>query len=484
MTETQYRKADSKVLPVSLIIITGIFLNMLGGVMTQGGNIPVFTTIAICIISAIVNVATYCLLKGTSKCGVIMIMSTLLASIVMIVCVDVILYYMIAMATVVMSMAYMHMGITLTCGLASMIMTIGKVAVLISKGAITVTEAGTTIFIMIFILTAVFYVTKLRMIFNKENLESEKDSARKQFEAAEKMSHISEDIVTNFDEADRYIKGLAEAIDNSNSAVQSIASNIEATTRSIQEQEQKCQEIQYNTQNAKDQTEKMVEESQKTLEEVKRGTVAMEELHSHAQSVEKNNTETVAYVEALNARTENVADILGTIASISSQTNLLALNASIEAARAGEAGRGFAVVADQIRVLSEQTKMATENISGILGELSSDVKSVTTSIGNSVESIEIQNRLIDETKEKFDAIDYGVNELISVILGFRKTMEDIKDSTDVIAEGIAGLSASSQEVAATSDAEAQNVAQVVDDMTKVNLTLTNIYNLAQELKNE
>lgn len=36
MTENQYRKADSKVLPVSLIIITGTVLNMLGMIFLKG----------------------------------------------------------------------------------------------------------------------------------------------------------------------------------------------------------------------------------------------------------------------------------------------------------------------------------------------------------------------------------------------------------------------------------------------------------------
>lgn len=484
MTERQYRKADSKVLPVSLIIMTGIFLNMLGMIMTPGGGVTAYIVSAACIMGAIVNILTYARVKGTKNCGIIMILTTLIVSCVMIVSIDAIAYYMIAVAAVVMCMAYMDMRITLLCGMSTMLVVIGKIAILVTKEKIAAVEAGTTFFILMFILTAVFYVTKLRMLFNKENLEAVEEGAKKQMETAAKISHVSENIVVNFDKADHYIKELSGAISTSNASMQSIAASIEVTTQSIQEQAQRCQDIQQNTQNAKEQTEKMVEASNKTLKEVKEGVDAMEELHNHAQSVENNNNETVAYVKTLNERTSKVADILSTIVNISSQTNLLALNASIEAARAGEAGKGFAVVADEIRVLSEQTKQATENIAGILNELSSDVESVTTSIGSSVDSIGKQNRLIEETKGKFDAIDNGVNELMSVIQTFEKTIADITDSTSVIADGITGLSESSREVVAASNEGTELMAQSVDNMNKVDATLSNIYDLAQELKSE
>ena len=482
MTEAQYKKADSKVLPVSLIIITGIFLNMIGLITSQGGNVQLYVTTAACVLGAIINIITYVKTKGTKKCGITMIIAALVVCCVMIVCIDTVGYYMIAMATVVMSMAYMYMTITLTCGISAMVFVIAKIVVLAIGGKVSAIEGGTAVFIMLFILAAVFYVTKLSMIFNKENLDRVAREAQIQMETAQKMGHVSENIVSNFDIADSSIKELSMAVNTSNSSMQSIASSIEETTQSIQEQAQRCQDIQNNTQDAKERTNKMVEASKRTLDEVKQGVGAMEELHNQAQSVEKNNDETVAYVNALNERTAKVADILNTIVKISAQTNMLALNASIEAARAGEAGKGFAVVADQIRVLSEQTKMATENISGILAELSSDVESVTTSIGNSVESVAEQNRLIDVTKERFDVIDAEVNDLILVIRSFEGIIGDITESTDVIAEGINNLCVNSQEVVSISGEGTQLMAKAVEDMETVKETLGNIYQLAQDLK--
>ena len=185
------------------------------------------------------------------------------------------------------------------------------------------------------------------------------EGAEKQKLATERMTHVSENVVTHFDAANTYVKELNEALHTSDVSMQNIAVSIERTANAVQRQSEMCQDIRNSTHNAHTQTEQMVTASNKALEDVSDGAKAMEKLHSHAQNVERDNNETVSYVEALNERAKQVADILGTIVSISSQTNLLALNASIEAARAGEAGKGFAVVADQIRNLAELITKST-----------------------------------------------------------------------------------------------------------------------------
>ena len=482
MTTQQYRRADSKVFPTIMVVVIGIILNLFGLVSVEGPKPKIFVAIAVGFIGMVTCIVSYIKFKGTKTCGLVMPIAAAVTYIVMVLCVDIVFFYPLLSAILVIMMAYSDFSRIATVGGAMMVVFVIKTIVLCAGGKVSMMEGGTTIVVMAFIHVSVLVVTKLLNRFSDENLKTVEEGAAKQKEAAERMSQVSESIITHFDEANGYIRDLNGAISTSNFSMQNIASSVENTAKAIMEQTQMCQDIQNNARDAKSQTDEMVNASSKALMDVSQGAKAMEELHNHAQLVEKENRDTVAYVEALNDRAGQVADILGTIMNISSQTNLLALNASIEAARAGEAGRGFAVVADEIRVLSEQTKQATESISRILNELNKDVDGVTTSIGRSVNAVEQQNALIQETKDKFDEIDNGVNELMGVINNFKVVIEEITEATSVIADGITDLSANSEEVAATSNEGSQLMTKAVDDMGKVNNSLGNIYSLAKELK--
>ncbi len=484
MTEKQYRKADSMVFPTVLVLMIGILLNMVGMVATGGFNAGMQVVTVVSAIGMLATIIIYKKFKGRKICGILMTVIATIVYLIMVMLVDAIFFYMLALAVFVIQMAYLQRRRILIGAGIVLPFFIAKTMILSKNGVVSPTDAGTSIVIMLFVIASVLVITKIWIMFNKENLDIVKEGAEKQKEAAERMTHVSEQIVAHFDGANKSVRSLDDAINTSNVSMQDIASNIENTAHAIQKQSHMCQDIGDNTKDAKAQADTMAEASAKALEDVALGADAMEKLSGHAENVARDNKETVEYVVALNERTKNVENILGTIVSISSQTNLLALNASIEAARAGEAGKGFAVVADEIRGLSEQTKAATENITAILTELNDDVERVTTSITRSVKTVEEQNELIEETKGKFDAINSGVNQLMDIINDFKRVIGDITESSGVIADGITALSANSQEVAAAASDGTRIMTQAVDDMGEVKTALTNIYHLAQELKSE
>ena len=467
MTEKQYKKADSMVFPTLMVVMVGTFLNMMG-MAGQGSGMLLVTVISA--LGAVLTVLFYKTCNGTKKCGIYMAFTAIVVMVFVIFFVDAQFFYMLVAPVFIAQMAYLEKKrILITAAVIAPVYAIRSI-MLANKGLASLTEAGTSIVILVLIIVSVYNITKIWIAFNDENLET--------------VRRVSEELVSHFDEANHYIANLDDVLNTSNMSMCDIASSIESTAQEIQNQSQMCVGIENNTQHAKTQADTMVEASGEALKEVLLGAEAMDVLHTRAQDVAHENKETVQYAAALNDRTRTMKKILGFIDDISIQTHLLALNASVEASRAGDAGRGFAVVADEITNLSEQTKKATAEITSILGDFNSDVKLVTESINHSVDLVTEQNSLIEETKTKFDVIDNRVKQLMSTISELKHLIDRITDASVVIADGVTELSANSQEVAATSAEGTRITTKAVGDMNQVKAALNNIYVLAQNLRDE
>ncbi|MCK2087678.1 methyl-accepting chemotaxis protein [Thauera aromatica] len=96
------------------------------------------------------------------------------------------------------------------------------------------------------------------------------------------------------------------------------------------------------------------------------------ELAVSASEVAQRGGDVVAQVvhtmDAIEASSQKVADIIQVIDNIAFQTNILALNAAVEAARAGEQGRGFAVVASEVRGLAQRSAGAAREIKALIDD--------------------------------------------------------------------------------------------------------------------
>ena len=83
----------------------------------------------------------------------------------------------------------------------------------------------------------------------------------------------------------------------------------------------------------------------------------------------------IASIEAIEASTRRMDEIVGVIDGLAFQTNILALNAAVEAARAGESGRGFAVVASEVRSLAKRSADSAKEIRQLITTSSEQVAS-------------------------------------------------------------------------------------------------------------
>lgn len=144
------------------------------------------------------------------------------------------------------------------------------------------------------------------------------------------------------------------------------------------------------------------------------------------EHINESTTECKDIIQHLGEESKEILGIIQVITGISSQTNILALNASIEAARAGEHGKGFAVVADQIQKLSEQTKVAVENIGTIVNEVVRNTEKAVHAMEQSAQLTQDGMRSIQDAGNSASVITASNQEMSNQILEMEKTTENVR----------------------------------------------------------
>ncbi len=325
-------------------------------------------------------------------------------------------------------------------------------------------------------------VIRLLLKYNEENMITISEKADLEAQTASKLYEIAGEITDSFENASKSLSELNHALAADDEAMKNIAESTVSSAEAVQEQAIMCGEIQKETTNAEHGIESMITASDTAKNTVEEGAALIQGLKQQATLVEDANEKTVEATQRLSAKVENVKEIINAILAISSQTNLLALNASIEAARAGEAGKGFAVVADEIRMLSEDTRESANQITAIIETLIADAAITNDSVNFSSDNIRKQGELILETQQKFDVIEREVDGLVSDIRNTENVMKQILRATGTINDNISHLSASSEEIAATSEEGVNISRQAVEDLDKVTNEMNYIFQLAKQLK--
>ncbi|WP_296000493.1 methyl-accepting chemotaxis protein [Rugamonas sp.] len=147
-------------------------------------------------------------------------------------------------------------------------------------------------------------------------------------------------------------------------------------------------------------------------------------------------SEVVGTMDAINASSRKIVDIISVIDGIAFQTNILALNAAVEAARAGEQGRGFAVVATEVRNLAHRSAAAAKEIKEL--------------IGNSVDKVDAGSALVNQA---------GMT-MSEVVDSIRRVTDIMGEITTASMEQSAGIEQVNQAMSHMDEVTQQNAALV------------------------
>lgn len=248
---------------------------------------------------------------------------------------------------------------------------------------------------------------------------------------------------------------LAENMNESRRANQSIVSSAQETTedcnrslRHVNNMQNSVGEMVKSIGMIDERTKEMMEISDDIWQRMQSYVKIMNDAVESMKDIESKanlTSESVLHLEKVIAE---ISTFAGEISDITAKTNMLALNASIEAARAGENGKGFAVVADQIRVLAENSKQASTSIKSVVDNVLVMLNQVKESNGQNI--ISVNSGIAQISNARQEAQELG------------QLQEDSRGKTEQIAESSRQTSQHSRQVREMAEEMAELVQNSLD----------------------
>jgi methyl-accepting chemotaxis protein len=292
---------------------------------------------------------------------------------------------------------------------------------------------------------------------------------------SEELSLASQQMRNTSEETGRAVGEIAEA-------VSSVAAGAEDQVRSIAEAKILTDEVAVASQASADGAQQTADAAAQARELAEEGAEAVAQATEAMHAVRNSSSEASTAIRKLDAKSEQIGEIVDTITGIAEQTNLLALNAAIEAARVGEQGRGFAVVAEEVRKLAEESQSAASSISTLIQEIQHETRHVVEVVEDGARQTEDGAATVEQAREAFTRISAAVQDVGQRVEQIAGSIQEIASAGNRVQDSMTSVAAVAEQSSASSEQVSASTQETSASTEQIAASATQLANTAEELE--
>lgn len=255
-------------------------------------------------------------------------------------------------------------------------------------------------------------------------------------------------------------------------ATTQLASSAAETASAVAQTTTTLEEVKQTSQVSSQKARTVSDEARKAAEVAGSGRRSVEETIEGMGGIQRQMSAIAESIINLSTQSQAIGEIITSVDDLAAQSKLLAVNASIEAAKAGEEGKGFGVVAQEVKSLAEQSKQATSQVRGILGDIQKATSTAVMATEQGGKAVEAGVTQSARAGESINALTENIAQAAQAATQIAATSQEQFVGVNQVTLAMENIkSASTQTVASTRQAEAaaqqlhelgQNLKQMVE----------------------